>query len=214
MARRTWTPSSALLLGLVLATLLSSGCIGVANWLAWGLWGQKVPAEFGKFKEKRVAVICATPSTPFDPGGTTGAIARGVGTILAREVKKIDLVDVEEVADWIDRNDWMQMDYREVGKGVKADYVVAIDFESLSFQDNATMVRGRADFSVSVYDMAAKERVFFREVREHTFPTHGPASMSIRKFEPLYLDRLSRDIAQYFYDHDFTENFGNDALVH
>ncbi len=214
MRLRNLSNLSALLLGLALATTASTGCIGVANWLAWGLWGQKIPAEYDGLEGKRVAIVCATRSSPFEPGGTTGAIARQVGDILSREVKEIDVVHIEEVADWIDRNDWLQMDYREVGRGVKADMVIAINFESLSFQDSSTMVRGRADYSVAVFDMKTNRREFFREVREHTFPTHGPASMSLRKFEPLYISRLAKDIAQYFYDHDFTEGFGTDALVH
>jgi hypothetical protein len=207
--------NSPIALVLTVCLLLSStGCIGFANWLAWGLWGQKVPAEFRGLQGKRVAIICATKSSPFEPGGITGSITRRIGEILDREVKEMTVVNSEEIADWIDRNDWLEMDYREVGRGVKADMVVAVDFERLSFQDNSATVVGRADFVVTVFDMATGRSVFRREVPEHTFPTHGAASVSIRKFQPLYMDRLANHIAQYFYDHEFTDGFGYDAMVH
>ncbi len=206
--------SRVTLFALGLALVSSGGCIGFANWLAWGIWGQKVPAEYDGLINQRVAIVCATRSSPFEPGGITGSISRSVAEILQREVKGIDVVDMEEVADWIDRNDWSEMDYREVGRGVKADQVVAIEFQQLSFQDSASTVRGRAEFTVSAYDLKTGKRVFFRETPEHVFPTQGPASVSLRKFQVIYVSRLASHIAQYFYDHDFTENFGNDALAH
>lgn len=206
--------SPRILLVCIGLALSSTGCIGFANWLAWGLWGQKVPAEFKGLEGKRVAIICATRSSPFEPGGITGSITRRIGDTLEREVKGITIVNPEEIADWIDRNDWLEMDYREVGRGVKADMVVAVDFERLSFQDNSTTVVGRADFTVTVYDMTSGRNVFRREVPEHTFPTHGSASVSLRKFQPLYMERLSSHIAEYFYDHEFTDGFGYDAMVH
>ncbi|MBM3998124.1 MAG: hypothetical protein FJ297_01050 [Planctomycetes bacterium] len=192
----------------------SAGCMGFSNWILWGIFGQKVPAEYDGLVNQRVAIVCATKSTPFEPGGITGSIARSVSDILQREVRGIDVVNMDEVADWIDRNDWSEMDYREVGRGVRADQIVAIEFQQLSFQDNSTTVRGRADFTVSVYDLKTGQRVFFRETPEHVFPTQGPASVSLRKFQVIYVSRLASHIAQYFYNHDFTEDFGSDALAH
>jgi hypothetical protein len=205
-----------LLPGVVLLTLIagsSLGCIGVTNWLIWGWRGIPVPAEYDQLEEKRVAIVCVTRSSSFEPGGTTGKIARRVAQLMNEKIKGIDVVDMEEVADWIDRNDWNRMDYRVIGRGVKSDVVLAIEFESLSFQDNSSTVKGRADFKVKVYDMASGNVVFSREVPEHVFPSQGPASVSPRKFEQIYTERLATHIAQYFYDHDFTEDFGNDTLA-
>ncbi len=219
MDRTTYQPGAlrgqsvwTVLLALVLSS--GSGCVGLANWVLWGLKGEKVPAPYKGLAGKRVAIVCATSSSAFEPNGITGSIARQIAEILQREVKGISIVPLEEVADWIDRNDWSQMDYRQVGRGVKADKVVAVEFDYLTFQDNATTVRGRASFSVSVFDVASGNREFHKEVPEHVYPTHAPASMSSVQFRALYTSRLANMIAQYFYDHDFTQNFGLDALAH
>src|SRR5262245_66274154 len=66
---------SALLVGALIST---SGCVGFTNWILWGIYGQRVPAEFEGLANQRVAVVCATKSTPFEPGQDTGAIARAV----------------------------------------------------------------------------------------------------------------------------------------
>lgn len=210
--RLALTAATVLLSLLVFATC--AGCIGIANWILWGIHGEKVPAAYTGLQNKRVAIICATRTTAFEPTGITGNIARQVAEILQREIKGIQIVPLEEIADWIDRNDWSEMDYREVGRGVKADKVVAVEFEYLTFQDGPTTVRGRASFSVSVYDIATGAREFHREVPEHVYPTQAPASMSPVQFRALYTSRLATMIAEYFYDHDFTQNFGLDALAH
>jgi hypothetical protein len=200
-------------LGALLLLLSCGGCIGVANWILWGIKGEKVPAQYTGLRNQRVAIVCATANSPFEPGGVTGMIARQVAEILQREVKGISIVPLEDVADWIDRNDWASMDYREVGRGVKANKVLAVEFERLSFQDGPTTVRGRADFSVSVFDVASGQREFHREVPEHIYPTQAPSTMSPRQFQLLYIRQLANHIAEYFYDHDFTQKFGLDALA-
>jgi hypothetical protein len=205
--------SSAFLVVALAMLLASAGCVGVTNWLFWVVHGRKVDAEYGGLREKRVAVICVTRSSPFDPGGTTGSIARSVSLLLSTEVKNIDVVEMDEVADWIDRHGWNEMDYRVVGRGVNADMVLAIEFDTLSFQDNSTTVQGRADFKVKVYDVAKGTVVFARETTGHEYPSDAPAIMPLRRFQAIYIQRLSTYIAQYFYDHDFTQDFGNDALV-
>lgn len=203
-----WLP-----LGVGLLVAGTSGCVGIANWLLWGIKGEKVPAQYKGLRDQRVAIVCATVNSPFEPGGITGSIARRVAEILQREVKGISIVPLEDVADWIDRNDWSAMDYREIGRGVKADKVLAVEFQSLSFQDGPTTVRGRADFTVSVYDMASGQRVFYREIPEHVYPSQGPATTSPRQFQAIYVQQLANLIAEYFYDHDFTQKFGLDALA-
>ena len=197
----------------MLAVVCTSGCVGFTNWLLWGLIGQEIPAEYDDLEGQRVAVVCATKSSPFEPGRDTGAIAREVSKILEREIKEIELVDVEEIADWMDQTNWSHMDYKELGRGVKADKVLAIEFVSLSFQDNPNEIRGRAEFTVSVFDIAAGKRVFTREEPEHVFPSHGPAGTTPRQFKTIYIQRLAQAIAQLFYAHDFTQGFGNDAIA-
>jgi hypothetical protein len=199
---------------LLIATLIStSGCVGFTNWIMWGLYGQPIRAEYPDLVDQRVAIVCATKSSPFEPGSDTSAIARSISKILEREVKGIELIDAEEIADWIDQTNWSAMDYRELGRGLKADRVVAIEFSGLSFHDNPNEIRGRANFSVSVFEMDTGNRKHVDDETDFVFPQHGPAAVGEREFKKIYIKRLSEFIAELFYDHDFTEGFGNDALA-
>ena len=56
-----------------------------------------------------------------------------------------------EVADWLDSHGDDLTDYRDVGRGVKADMVVGIDLLSFNLHEGQTLLKGRAKVGVKVY---------------------------------------------------------------
>jgi len=202
--------STVFLLGLA-GLVAFSGCIGFTSQLLYTIRGSEQPAAYDDLEGKRVAVIAMSSSAFFDPSDPTGEIAQRVSELLQNNVKDIEIVDQGEIADWIDHNDW-QTDYKKVGIGVKADRVVAIDFTQLSFRDSSTLVKGRADFAVTVFNVHSGSKVFRRTTPEHEFPRNSPADVSPRRFHNIYTSILANYIARYFYSHPKDELFADDVL--
>src|SRR4051812_8525613 len=104
--------------GLLVAVLLSmsAGC-GVVQQINYIINGFKVDAKFAGLEDKKIAVVCvAGPGVP--PNGEASMIANIVGTKIGAEVKGAQIISQAKIADWMDKNDWDQVDYADVGRGV------------------------------------------------------------------------------------------------
>lgn len=189
---------------------ITTGCIGFTSQLLWTLKGNVQKAQYEGLEGKRVAVVAMSTAAFYDPSDPTGEIAQRVSDLIAANVKDVELVEQDMIADWIDQSDW-QANYRQIGIGVKADRVVAIDFTKLSFRDSSTLVKGRAEFTVSVFDIHSGNLVFRKQTLEHEFPKNSPADISSKKFAALYKDILAAKIARYFYDYPKDELFATEA---
>jgi hypothetical protein len=206
-----------LLLAAGLICLSGTGCIGLtAQLMYWVKGGPKVDAEFDGLKGKRVAVVCVDASSGFSPHSVGSLLERAVAMNLREKVDKIDLVPPDAVADWIDTNDWDQADYREIGKGVKADLVLAIDLTNVTLHEGLTLYKGRADVAVSVYDMTQEgKRVFHRELPEFAYPQNGArhsTELSESRFRQLFIAMLAQQISRYFHAYQFEDDFARDAM--
>ena len=190
--------------------LTSSGCVGMANQLLYTFKDDKKKALFDGLENMTVAVVVAGPAG-FSPEGVTGDVARKLTDLLETNVKGIELVSQSQIADWIDTKGLTE--HRKVGIGVKADRVVAVDFTSISLVDSSTIVKGRADFTITVFDVHKNKRLFFREEIEHEYPKNSPAGVSARKFRALYTMILAQHVARFFYDHPRDELFGADSFA-
>ena len=80
-----------------------------------------------------------------------------VAAISRTEVEDIEMVRFTEIEDWMDTNDWDQIDYRAVGRGVNADLLIAIDLSSLSYYEGATLYKGKAHYTITLYNMEKGE---------------------------------------------------------
>lgn len=201
----------------LLAALLlvpSTGC-SIAGAVMYFIKGNKTEARCTALEGKRVAVVCVS-------GAGTGPISEGetlanrVGLLLKQNVKKIDLVSSKEVSDWRDQNNWDQIDYKSIGRGVKADMVLAIDLETFSIHDDQTLLRGRAKIKSAVYDMTNKGQLVFSDgPKEFIFPEHGAQHIVENElnFKRIYLDRLAKDIATKFYAYDKIDDFAQEAVL-
>jgi hypothetical protein len=202
--------------GLLAAALVvpHSGC-AIAGAVMYWVKGNKVEARCTALEGKRVAVVCVSGSGvgPLSEGET---LAGRVGLLLSQNVKKIELVSAKEVADWRDQNNWDQVDYKSIGRGVKADMVLAIDLETFSIHDDKTLLRGRAKIKSAVYDMTSKGQLVFSDgPKEFIFPEHGAQHVIENElnFKRIYLDRLAKDIATKFYAYDKIDDFAQEAVL-
>ena len=199
----------------VVLVLPASGCIGLLAQMAyWSGSGDK-PAEYEGLEGKRVAVICVSESSSFGLGTDSLYLSCAVGSLLKQNIKEVTLVRSDEIADWIDRHDWNEMDFAEVGRGVEADMVVAIELSAFSLYEGQTLFRGRADVRVRVLDLkAGGGEVFSRRMAEITFPSNAAyptTDSSENKFRVAFLQVLAERVAQLFYPHEIWDSYGGDA---
>ncbi len=206
----------ALLLAVFVAS--GSGCVGLgAQLIYWAKGGHKIEPEFDGLEGKRVAVICVSNTSSYGPNSSCAMLQRAVAIILRQKGDEIDVIHEEEIADWIDTNGWDEMDYREIGRGVDADMVVALDIEDFRLHEGRTLYKGRATLAVSVYDMEDKGTVIFRRaIPDFTFPKNSArhtTEMSEARFRSLFVTNLSQHVAKYFCPYNLEEEFARDAMM-
>lgn len=214
---RRWR-SLICLLALLTIVAPSTGCIGFfVNVLHAVKGGHKVEAAFPGLVGKRVAVVCVANAHSYSGNTMAEMVQHGVATILSERTAKIEVIHHDEIANWIDHNDWDQFDYREIGRGVEADMVLAIDLDGVSLHEGRTLYKGRADISVKVYDMSKEGKVVFRRtIEEFTFPRNGArhtTEMSEARFRRLFVTVLTEQVAKYFYDYQFEDDFARDTTL-
>ena len=206
----------ALLFCLIVAS--GSGCVGLtAQLLYWAKGGHKIEAEFPGLEGKRVAVLCVSNNASYGPNSSCAMLQRAVARILRQKGDEIDVIHEDEIADWIDTNGWDEMDYREIGQGVEADMVVAMDIEDFSLHEGRTLYKGRASLILSVYDMEDNGTVVFRRtISDFSFPKSSArhtTEMSESRFRSLFVTVLSQHVAKYFCAYNLEEEFARDAMM-
>jgi hypothetical protein len=124
------------------------------------------------------------------------------------------MVRQPEIADWIDNQDADLTDYREVGRGVKADMVVGIDLLSFSVHEGQTLLKGRSKVSVKVFDMKkGGEVVYDAPPKEIAWPESGARHVTEDEgnFRLTYVAILANKIARDFYPYEMIEDVALDA---
>lgn len=211
-SKRSHRYASFLLACLAAAILPGCGPIATIAWLIHG--PEMVPAEFDGLKGKRVAVVCLDGNSLSGPGGEADAIAKAVGMILGKQVSDIKMVRPNEVADWLDSHGDGVTDYRDVGRGVKADMIMGIDLLSFNLHEGQTLLKGRAKVGVKVYDMTkAGELVYESAPREIAWPENGERHITENEanFRTTFIYTLAERIARDFYEIELGSDFGSDA---
>lgn len=207
-----------LLAAVALTVVALPGCAGFMSHMAYVLkGGHAVPAEFEGLQAKRVAVVCVSNDSVYGPNSVSSILEHSVGTLLKQNVEDIDLIHREDVADWIDTHDWDQVNYREIGRGLNAEMVVAIDLDGFRLHEGRTLYKGRADITVAVYDMTKGGEVVFRKSSpEYSFPENGArhsTEISETRFKRMFLMVLAQHVGKYFYEYYLEDDFARDALV-
>ena len=130
------------------------------------------------------------------------------------EVPGIQVVRQNEIADWIDSHNADLTDYRDVGRGVKADMIVGIDLVSFNLHEGQTLLKGRARVGVKVYDMGKGGEVVYDDpVKEISWPENGARHVTENEanFRAIFIRTLSQKIAHDFYDYELITDFAVDA---
>ena len=209
------TVAVALMAASILVT--AGGCGAM---LATGMYviqgGNMVPPEFDGLRDQRVVVVCRPPSSnEYRHAGASRAVSQRVSELLVDHVKNVDVVNPREVDNWLDESDWG--DFKELAKAVHAEKVVYIEMNDFELFKGKTLYQGRADVSVTIYDMQNKNRlVWDRHFGEILYPTNSgiPAQdKPEQQFEREFVDIVATRIAEHFYKHDANSAFAIDALA-
>jgi hypothetical protein len=215
---RSWLRHGSLAAALTLVAavvLVSLGCRTMLTTAAYLIKGTDVDAEYEGLKEKRVVVVCRpVADLTFRSPTVDRDLAKEVGKLLAKNVKKIRVVPQKEVSEWTDEHLWS--DYLEVGEALKADMVVGIDLYDFNLLLDQTLYQGRASTAVRVFDCrAGGDPVFERELQQVVYPPNVGVPTSDRSsegaFEREFVRVLADHIGRYFYAHDPYADYAMDA---
>lgn len=200
--------SGILPLGLICLLLLgNTGCVGLLALLLQK--GDYAPAKFKGLAEKKVAVLCVAGPSFYSENSTSRQLAERVESLILANGDEVKVIPQQKIDDWKDRSGWDNMDYREAGKALKADMVVAIDLARFEIQPNPGVYKGSAEYVVSVYDINHDGKLVFQDTPSQLeFPVNGLGSgtQSEREFRNSFLRLLSHRIARNFYKYNIRED--------
>lgn len=202
----------------LLAFLLTqAGCVGFLSQMIYTIKGHDVEPAYKGLNGKRVAVVCVSDNSAYGPDTLTYTVSQAVGILLANGLDEdSQVIAPARIEEWIDNNNWNETEYVELGRGVDADMVVAIEIASYSLTEGSTLFKGKADVTVTVYDIEKNGQVPYSATPQHfVFPRHGRPAIqtSEREFEAFYLSQLTTMIANHFLVHDKLESFARDAAT-
>ncbi len=208
---------SAAIVGCLIVLVANAGCVQLAANLLHVWHGGEIPAEFGDLKGKRVAVVAITDAgVSTDPNSIL--LANFVRGLLEKNVKKIDLVTQDEVDPWFDGDKkGGEKDFIAMGKGVKADMVVAVEMTQLTLREGQTLFRGKSNLAVSVYDIKKSGKTVFRKKHsDFAYPEMGGLTTTETdetKFRRIFLLHVAERLSHHFYGHELGSDVANDATI-
>jgi hypothetical protein len=208
------TVASLATLAVTLAT--QAGCTSSMLFTAlYLIKGNDLPAEFPGLKDKKVAVVCR-PMVQLQYSSTNAAneLAVQVGRLLKQNLRRIEIVDPRQVAEWTDEN--TSDDYLDIGKAVDAEVVLGIDLEQFNLHQGQTLYQGKATVVLHVYNVATKELLFKKTVPQTVFPPNSgvpTTDTQEAEFRVKFIDELADVIGCYFYPHDPGQNYAKDSMA-
>lgn len=203
------------LAAVVCSLMFTTGCMQFAANLLHVVSGPQIPAEFKGLENKKVAIVC-TNEMGVCRDETTIRLAGNLKGILASRLPKSTFINQDEIDRWLEGSAASDQDVVSIGKGVKADYVIAADVLNLQLKDGPTLYRGRSDLSIRVWDVSSGKPVFAKQYPSHAYPTMGGQSTTEtdeNQFRRVYLVNVADKLARHFYAHDFGEEVALDATI-
>lgn len=203
----------ALLAVVPLLVVGNSGCTFLSQ-VVLTMQDRNVPAKFKGLEGKKVAVVCLDADSLGAPNGEAEMLAQAVSKTLAFKVKDIQMISQSKVSDWIDNQPQGVVDYREIGRGVKAEMVVAIDMKGFSIHEGATLLKGRTNLAVKVFDLSKPdEPVYESPETPMAFPENGARHVTENEanFRTLFIHTIAQRVCRDFYAYDKMDDFNSDA---
>lgn len=204
-------PIVAIALGAILAT--TSGCMTLGG-IAYLIAPNDVPAECNALSGQHVAVTCRPIiELAFSDAGSSRELSRLTAAAIRRNVRRCRVVDDQEVARWLDENEWV--DCPTLGKAVDADIVVGIDLEEFRLHEGSTLLKGRARVRVRAYEAETGKVVFDKRLDEFVYPAEGAipfSDMPETRFREAFIELLSGRIARCFHAYESRNHFGEENL--
>lgn len=203
MQRRTmlrWLP----LVGLGVALPTTSGCVNLIANVIHSIRGEKIKPECELLKGKKVAIVCGGEKG-LSNDATSMLLTRYLEERLGKNVEGIKILPQEKVDKWLNEIGREEPDYEAIGKGVGADYVLAVTLANMSLRNGKTLFKGKADISVALYDISQGTIAFRKSLPEFEFPKmDGPSIVDTTeaKFRVSFLTIVSQHIGVLFYPHD------------
>jgi hypothetical protein len=198
-----------------LGLVSSTGCLAfVANFVRV-IKGNDSPAEFDEFKDKKVAVLAITPAG-YNADASGIIMSSHVHALLATNVKKIQMVNQEEVSRIISDFAANEREMSLIGKRLGADYLIAVEVKNLKLKDGQTLYRGSSTSTVSVYKVEdGSSPVFQKVLPDFIFPTTGfpITDTDEATFQRFYLAEVAQRMARHFYPYDPSVDVAKDASV-
>lgn len=203
MQRRTllrWLP----LLGLSCTLTAGSGCVNIIANVIRSVRGDKVKPECDLLKNKKVAIVVGG-ERGLSNDATSMQLCLYLEERLAPNVEGIQIISKEKVDKWLNDIGREEPDYEAIGKGVGADYVLAVTLANVSLRNGQTLFKGKADISVALHDVQNGTIAFRKSMPEFEFPKlDGPSIVDTTeaKFRVNFLTIVSQHIAVLFYPYD------------
>lgn len=201
-----------------LGCVASTGCISMLMATSIYMWngGNTVPAECSALEKERVVVLCRPPAShEFRNAGAARAIGASVSELLEQNVKGIEVVAPKEVDNWVDEQDWEN--FKDLGRAVKATRIVYVELDDFDLFKGKTLYQGRAEVTISVYDMKDGDRLVFKKrLGQVLFPRNSgiPASdKPVQAFERQFVGIIAQQIAEYFYKHTANADYALDSVA-
>jgi hypothetical protein len=134
---------------------------------------------------------------------------------LTEKKRGIQVIKASKVAKWQDEHhDWTSMDPAEIGKALKADYVIYVEVGKLTmYEDGPSQIlyRGHADVTLSVVRVENEEVVLPSETVSIYYPKDRPIPVSgdipPTKFRREFIRRMAERLSWYFLPHESGEEF-------
>jgi len=203
------SPVSRLLFTLTLSCLMmqSTGCVGLWATL---LHDQEMrPPKFTGLEEKKIAVLCVSGPSFYSETTTSRKVAEKVEALIDQRLKDVTIIPQQKIDDWKDRTGWNNTDYREAGKALGAEMVVAIDLARYEIESSPGLYKARAEYVVSVFDIDNDGELVFQDTpKPIVFPINGSAFEveSEHQFRHQFMQLLSHRIARNFYKYNGRED--------
>jgi hypothetical protein len=196
------------------------GCRNALATVVYFIKGTDVDPDFAGLKDKTVAVVCRpAQSLQFGSSSVATEVAAEVGKHLKEHLRgKIKVIPSRDVDNWIDENSHGEDDFADIGAALQADMVLGIELEAFELNQGQTLWQGRSQVRLKVLDMSIedeRDRVVFEKIMPQVvYPPNAGIPVHERSedaFRREYVNALSDTIGRYFYPHDPSQTFAQDA---